>query len=253
MTTYTITFGEVAENGIGMEKLGEKYERGFTIKELKSIKASIQADGYDAYYLNLSKYCPEELSPSPAGLLLIKNGVELLGSSAEELLDEQEQLVYDTSKIMRGRVVNSRARYNICFADYDQEPDIPEGRGTVVSFESLPQLNKVRTGLSTYLGSMAGELYGEGNKYYDIKKCGIGYHGDTERRVVIGTRLGEPMELAYLWYYEYEPVGYRVKLTLDPGDIYVMSDKAVGYDWRRKLIATLRHSAGCNAYTKIPD
>ena len=28
-----------------------------------------------------------------------------------------------------------------------------------------------------------------------------------------------------------------------------MSDKAVGYDWKRSSIPTLRHSAGCEQFT----
>jgi hypothetical protein len=251
-TTYTITFGEVAENGINMEQLGEKAEEGFSVSELLAARTKFREAGYEAYYINLNKHCPEELNPPKAGVLLVKNGATIGGNNINELLAEQDELEYDTTKIMRGKLVNSIARYNLCFADYDQEPDIENGKGTVVNFDDLPALSSLRQALPDYLGEKARDLYGEGNKYYDIKKCGIGYHGDTERRIVIGVRLGEPMDLAYLWYYAYKPVGERVMITLDPGDMYVMSDKAVGYDWKKKLIPTLRHSAGCDKYTKIP-
>ena len=29
-----------------------------------------------------------------------------------------------------------------------------------------------------------------------------------------------------------------------------MSDKAVGYDWKKSSIVTLRHAAGCDKYLK---
>lgn len=38
---------------------------------------------------------------------------------------------------------------------------------------------------------------------------------------------------------------------VNDGDIYVMSDKAVGYDWKKKTINTLRHAAGAEKYLLI--
>ena len=31
-------------------------------------------------------------------------------------------------------------------------------------------------------------------------------------------------------------------LDLNPGDLYIMSEKAVGTDWKKKIIPTLRHA-----------
>lgn len=252
MTTYTITFGEVAENGINMEHIGEPYNRGFSISELLEARQRFRDRGYNACYINLTKYCPIELKPEPAGILLVKGGAEIGGSSIDDLLEEQNQLIYDKKKIMGGKVVNSLARHNLCFADYNQKADISAGRGTIVSFANVPHLAGIRNSLPIFLGDKANCLYGEGNKYYNINKCGINYHGDTERRVIVGVRLGEPMDLSYLWFNLDEPVGFQAKMNLDPGDIYVMSNKATGYDWKQKLIPTLRHAAGCDKYTKIP-
>lgn len=33
--------------------------------------------------------------------------------------------------------------------------------------------------------------------------------------------------------------------------MYMMSEKAVGTDWLKKIIFTLRHAAGCKKYTTI--
>jgi len=43
----------------------------------------------------------------------------------------------------------------------------------------------------------------------------------------------------------------RVKLSLNDGDIYVMSEKASGYDWKKKKLLTLRHAAGCEKFLTI--
>lgn len=38
-------------------------------------------------------------------------------------------------------------------------------------------------------------LEAEGNKYYDVNKCGIGFHGDTERKKVTVATFGESREI----------------------------------------------------------
>jgi hypothetical protein len=32
--------------------------------------------------------------------------------------------------------------------------------------------------------------------------------------------------------------------------MYVMSEKAVGFDWKKRIVPTLRHAAGCDKYIK---
>jgi len=46
-------------------------------------------------------------------------------------------------------------------------------------------------------------------------------------------------------------VGKRIIVPLNGGDIYLMSEKAVGTDWKRKKVYTLRHATGCDKYTTI--
>ena len=50
------------------------------------------------------------------------------------------------------------------------------------------------------------------------------------------------MVLKYNWY-GYKPVGKLFEIELNDGDGYLMSEKAVGNDWLKKKIYTLRHSA----------
>ena len=103
-----------------------------------------------------------------------------------------------------------------------------------------------------YFGKKGENLKGEGNYYYSIDNCGIGFHGDTERRKVIAVRLGtNSTPLHYQWYKNNETVGEQIIINVDGGDMYIMSEKAVGTDWKKKSIYTLRHATGSSKFTKI--
>lgn len=250
-STYTITFGDVCENGVGMQQIGERCSNGISVNELKDIQAKMDELGYGTYYIDLTELCPPELLPEEAGLLYIRDGIDISGYTHDELLAEQNELDYDKQKFSRGRVVNSRARYNICFADFEQEPNYECKQGRVVNFDDLPALSALRSALPIYFGDACASLNAEGNLYYDLSKTGIGFHGDTERKIVIAARFGSPMRLSFAWYHQSKHVGKQIKLTIPPGGMYIMSSKAVGNDWKRKLIPTLRHAAGCESYLKI--
>jgi hypothetical protein len=168
------------------------------------------------------------------------------------LVDEHRAIaaVVDKKALFRGEVKNKNARWNLCFADYQQEPEYAAGRGRVIDFADVPLLSAVRAGIGRFFGAPYARLFAEGNYYYDVARTGIGFHGDAERRVVIALRLGAPIPLHYQWYSRHQPVGARVVLHLNSGDMYAMSEKAVGTDWKRSAIPTLRHAAGGPAYTK---
>lgn len=134
-----------------------------------------------------------------AYLLVIRKGVTAFVES-QSLKVELDALSWDTKAKMYGRVVNKKKRHNLCFADYAQEPNYELGKGCVVDFKKLPLLSSVRKGLVNSVGKGADGLLAEGNLYYDASTCGIGFHGDTERRKVIGLRLGEDMPLIYRWF-----------------------------------------------------
>lgn len=55
------------------------------------------------------------------------------------------------------------------------------------AFDELPYLSGIRDALPKVLGPIATDLNAEGNYYYE-DKSGIGYHGDSERKIVIGFR-----------------------------------------------------------------
>ena len=252
-STITLTFGEVAENHARMQQIGEIANSGISIDELKLAQSKFEALGCRTEYIDLNSALEATITTAkPAALLIIRNAIDkLLGVSADALFDEHKDLPVDKHALMYGRVVNKHARHNLCFSDVDQEPDYEDGKGRIVSFARLPLTSQIRAKLSDLVGPKAVGLQAEGNYYYDISKCGIGFHGDGERRIVIAARLGASMPIHYQWFHQNTPVGNRVEAIINNGDMYIMSEKAVGTDWKTRSIYTIRHAAGCHKFLKI--
>src|SRR5581483_624614 len=117
------------------------------------------------------------------------------------------------------------------------------GKGRIIAFDKVPLLNHVRQAFPTIIGDKGKGLVAEGNYYYDLNTNYISWHGDGERRKVIAIRTGATFPLYYRWFYQSKPIGVRGDITLGHGDIYIMSEKAVASDWKKKNILTLRHAA----------
>lgn len=250
--TFTITFGDVAENHAGMQKLGSAAASGFSLADLTGAKAWFEKAGVSTELIHLNTVLPAGVTCDADAYVLIARGGLKAFCDPDAWHAEQAALTKDRMAFMYGRVVEKRARHNLCFAAEAQEACIAEGKGTVVAFDSVPLLDKVRTTLPAVLGSKAEGLLAEGNYYFDLKSTGIGWHGDAERRRVVGCRTGASMPLAYQWFHHSKPVGSTCRLELHHGDVYVMGDKAVGYDWRRPSQLTLRHAAGAAKFLALP-
>lgn len=251
--SITITLGDRAENHNGMQIIGNEMSSGFSTEDLELINNFFKQKGFECEIWELHKNFGddyENFNLTNASILVVKNGITCFVDK-NDLWAELSQLEVDKKALMRGRLVNKRARYNLCFADYEQNPDYENGRGKIYSFNSCSNLQQIRSNICNIIKIDPSLVVGEGNYYYDIKKCGIGYHGDSERKIVIGLRLGKPFPLVYQWYCQSKPIGKKIQIDLDDGDIYFMSEKAVGFDWKKRKTPTLRHAAGCTKYTNI--
>lgn len=253
--TFTITFGDQAENHAGMQKIGQAATEGFNLDDLNRTKVYFEQRGCQCTLFDLKTLLPAELvsSAEEAYLLVIRSGLDCLiqPSNKDHFYQEQNALPKDTQAFMYGRVVNKLARHNLCFGFHNQEPNYQEGKGRILAFDQVPLLNHVRQVLPLVIGEKAEGLVAEGNYYYDITKCGIGFHGDSERKKVIGIRVGATLPFHYQWFHQSKPIGTRCEIMLNHGDIYIMSEKAVGADWKKRSILTLRHAAGAPKYLKI--
>jgi hypothetical protein len=252
----TITFGDVAENHIGNQQIGTPALTGITYEELHKINDRLVEAGISTTIINMHEYMESRYFDMYSGLkaavLVIHGGVNIFGDP-DHLFDEVKILTYD-KKAMMGRgsnrsVKNKIARHNLCFADFDQEPEYESEKGRVISFDNLPFLSHMRQYLPELANRKCVNLVAEGNCYYDIKKCGIGYHCDDERKIVIGIRVGESFPLCFYWYHYDKRISSRIEVTLNHGDIYIMSEKAAGSgEGNIKKIPKLKHAAGCNKY-----
>ena len=261
----TLTYCDGAENHNGMQTVGKKSIKGFNINDILNAKIKFESKNYKCELIKLNDYYNKDNFPNEniedAYLLIIRKGVICLLDDDKEvdntkimdkLYDELTSFKWDDKyfDIRRQKVFNKRARKNVCFSDKKQEPDYENKKGTIIPFESVNLTNKIRQNLKYYLGETAENLQCEGNYYFDKKKCGISFHGDAERKKVVGARIGE-MNLKFNWFYKSKPIGKPINIELEDGDLYIMSEKTVGNDWKKYNNVTLRHSAGCDKYTKL--
>lgn len=248
-STYTLTYGDIIENNPGMVKAGTLSADGFNTNDLTSAYRWFTARGITTTIYDLSSGIIDPTPEEHAYLLVAKNALSVI-TNPDELFQELEGLTKDTHALMRGQVKTKRARSNLCFDDVAMKADYAAGQGTIVAFSDVPHVNNIRQVLPDILGAKAQALKCELNHYFDLKKCGIGFHGDAERRLVVGVRVGATIPLAYQWYQHWRPISEKFVLNLDHGDMYVMSEKAVGHEWKSSSIRTLRHAAGCAKYLK---
>lgn len=251
MSTITITFCETAENHKGMQMIGDMMDQGLSVDDLKQIQERFIEYGADTQLFNLVTHVADYVNENNAFFLIIRDGVKYLtADKCDELFNQLTHLEWDTKAFMYGRVVNKHARHNLCFADFDQEPDYETKKGRVINFIHVPILNELRENLSEILPINFDNLVAEGNYYYDITKCGIGFHGDTERKIVIGVRLGETIPIVFQWFNNHKKIGEPIVFNIQNGDIYFMTQKTTGNDWKQGKIPTLRHAAGCDKFIK---
>lgn len=239
-SVITLTFGDAAENHVGMEMIGSRGSAGsgFTVAELRALGAEIP--GAELYELH------QTTAHEEAAVLVIREFLPDMTHRA--IFAEQAALEHDKKALMYGRVVNKKARWNLCFDEAGHAPDYASGKGRVVALSDIPLTRDAFVDvLPARFGPKAVGLKGEGNYYYNKRTCGIGWHGDTERRKVIALRLGASMPIHYRWYHRGTPVGDVMSIPLNGGDVYVMSEKAVGADWKSPSKWTLRHATGAHA------
>tara|TARA_Y100000389_G_scaffold204941_2_gene261052 strand:+ start:2350 stop:3096 length:747 start_codon:yes stop_codon:yes gene_type:complete len=247
MSCITITFGDCSENHPGMEKNGTISDVGYTSNDLDLI--SKHFIGKQIERIDLTSYLNEEtyIGKKPE-LLIIRNAIE----NHSKIFTELNNLKWDAQYFdtRRQKVLNKHARTNLCFSNYSQNADFENKKGTIINYNQLPELTIAKKLLTSSINDNLLEC--EGNFYKNIKKNGIGWHGDAERKKVIALRLGETMPICFNWFNNSKPIGRMFTSQINSGDIYIMSEKTTGYDWKKRSIYTLRHSAGADKYIKLP-
>jgi hypothetical protein len=264
-----ITIGEQSENHVGMAKQGDGLaETGYSVDHLMDIKTAFESIGGVADMVNLNNgltdaVLSDDVYVEGACVLVMRDCVGRIFShrkeSASDVFNEMMSFEWDKKywDVRRSKWLNKLARYNVCFGAESKGVNEDEKSGTIIGYDKCPLLKKCKDYLERICGEgKTASLECEGNLYYDLSKTGIGFHGDGERKKVIAMNLcdeGVEREIHWQWYVDYKPVGERTKVVLRNGDCYVMSEKASGFDWKRRVkivdgkkkkLATLRHAAG---------
>lgn len=185
----SLTFCDVGENGPGMQKLGVPTERPVTVEDLKRMKGCYEGRNGTADFFDLRAALLDGVDanvfpnfvPESAVLVMRDFANHVLGQETIKKIEHEVESMkrdglVDTKVLMRGSVKNKHARHNNVIADLDQSPDYTSGKGTVVKFENYPAIESMRQVAKTWMNQQH-PLVCEQNRYFDVKDCGIGWHG----------------------------------------------------------------------------
>lgn len=252
-----ITMGDAGENHIGVEMLGKFGEKGsgFTTEDLKNLKKYFKEKDVKVKYLSFT--LEKDGSKYEAGVLILRN--YLNENKQKKIYNELKDLSWDKQfyDTRRKKVLNKHARYNLMLLDgVKQKADYKNKKGTIIDINDLEEFNKFKKNITKKINTVcdgkATGLIAEGNRYFDLKQCGLGWHGDKERRKVICLSLGaDNYEMMWVWFHKNKPISEPFKVLLNSGDVYIMSEEAIGTEWNKSSIPTMRHAAGCKKYTNL--
>lgn len=102
MSTFTITFGDQAENHVGMQKIGNPSLHGFSLNDLLNCKTNFENHGLKCDLIHLNTYLPQGINTNDAYILIIRKGIDHLIGNADDLFNELNALNYDKQALMYG-------------------------------------------------------------------------------------------------------------------------------------------------------
>ena len=115
-------------------------------------------------------------------------------------------------------------------------------------------MDKIRTSLQ---GDRTVDLEVDSTKYHTSfhekgddgkpmkKNSNMGWHGDDKRKIVVGVCLGASATLSFIWRLpgsQKNCTDTRVTVPLTHGDVYVMSEKTIGSDWKSSSLLRCLHA-----------
>ena len=272
----TYTWCECGENHHGNQQIGAIAEKGngFNLDDLNMVKILVKEKfDCDCIIYNLKDYLVDEennpivIKDKNDKIVTINDAYFLvandligcilrsLGYTKTQLMSEVMSKFWDEHywDTRRQKVLNKHARRNNVISHFDQEAKYDEGKGTVHNINNMKIMNLLKKEFASW-GEKFDFACAEGNDYPDggKKKNGIGWHGDTERRRVLAMRLGlnPSMPFYYRWKYKHTEIGKIAKFDINEGDVMIMSEWAVGTEWKKSSQVTLVHATGASKYVK---
>jgi hypothetical protein len=270
---FSLTCAPGGENHAGMEIIGRMpvAGEGLTCMDVEGLGKYFGCETYDLNALSGDEMIKGQNIENQGRVIILRNWLHssklvykelTLDSWDAEYLDRNKyrvEVIDGVETRVRGRRMNKLARKNLCYVEgRSQEPAVMEGKGRIVDLctknELCSEVRRLGEEISEGLCAIGSESLVdinvvEGNRYYDLKKTGIGFHGDTERVMVICISVGcDDYPMCWQWFRDGMPVGECIDVKLNSGDVYIMSEKAVGTDWKKRTIPTVRHAAGAKKY-----
>lgn len=182
--TITLTFGDVAESHVGMQKIGTMADKGFSYTDLVNAQKYFESLGCETGIIHLNKFLPKHPAdynnPKEVGslqianenieyqayVLVAKDGLKhLTGDNGvseltlEMLLYDWDNKFYNTRRKV---IQNKRARHNLNFSKTTQISDFKEGKGTTISWNDVPLLFNLKGKIADAFGDPARDLKCEG-------------------------------------------------------------------------------------------
>jgi hypothetical protein len=256
--TWSLTVGNGGENHTGMEFIGKlrKTGEGWDINKLLYAKGILEnVFGKTVELHNLNEAClegvkiPEASKPKDAYLMVVRDFLtpEVHKAFKEEMQSyEWDSQYWDTR---RSKVLNKLARANVCYGKMGRAANYEAKQGTIIGYDESPLVENLLQVVEILMKDEG--LIVEGNQYDDVSKNGIGPHGDTERVCVACLRVGASMPMKYGMFWNCKVRGKTFETVINGGDLYFMSEEAVGASWKCRSKWIWRHCAGAEKYLKM--
>lgn len=254
--TVNLVISESGHN-YGVHLKNDTTDNGYTLDDLMGICRTYSQEPYNARFslYMLHEYATDVPSGCPdvdeAYVLVWRN--YLNRQDATDLYKEQVALPWDTKYYdwKRNKVLHQHSRKNLRFGEDEQKPEYENGKETIIPFRSVPCLQTLRNRINKTFDRGIYDMNIQSHRFYDPEYTGIGWHGNEGMCKQIGLCLGINTTMKFRWWYDWHSFGKTVEIPLQNGDLYIVSKKAVGSDWRKRKIATLRNSIGSEKFTKV--
>ena len=254
LPSYTLLLCDcAASQGQGSDSIGKMAERGFSPTQLRALAASLTKRGVPCDVFELTPHCTAPDAEDACAIVIHAARLDHEGFPlADAMLEEVEAIQYDKFTFTYQAAKAAHSRHLVFVGDSLREPVPEEGTHTVLAWDSLPACELAARLVSRELRSwdlkVACALH-----YPDIDKCGISWHGDQERRQTVLFRLGKAQRPIHLrWMHENKPAGPVISIPLAHGDVFIPCAKAVGTDYKRRKVPTLRHATGYHSHGPHP-
>jgi len=202
--------------------------QGLSHDDLQRAQRKFESAGCSCRFVHLHMLLPEMVrivqgSRVDAHILLVRGGARaLMGSdqACNDLLSEQLKLHVDKG----------------------------ENLHRILLKDDQIKLNRLRSALPNFFPSGIESLTTDAYKYFEPNKNGFSYQGS---RQVICVNLGHSLKVDFHWFHQGNPEGKPFHASMDHGDIYILSTKAMGADWEKKGVYSVQHAMGAQKFRQL--